>query len=198
MDDTPSWYATAQLADLEAWDDQDPDIYRAMAAPRPCGGAVSADVQIIDDDDDDYVFDGEALSSMLDSMLDLEADPNGYDDLDDLDALESLNPFDLSPSFLEDAGLLPDNSIVPLDAEAVHDPPTPLADAFIAPLDPIDQELPGALLSLPPGVLSLVPVYESHCSTPSTSAAAGTELQRQRPARIARRLWQRDMEKLAS
>ncbi|NOY26984.1 MAG: hypothetical protein GXP62_14030 [Oligoflexia bacterium] len=41
------------------WDDQDPDLYRAMAAPRPLGAAVSADVEIIEDEDDEYGEDTE-------------------------------------------------------------------------------------------------------------------------------------------
>lgn len=190
LDSGSDAYAAAPLQALDDWDEQDPDAYRSMAAPRPTAEAVSAESIEVEDDEGEYQGTLEQVAEVLE--LDQSASP--YDELDDLDALESLDPLGLSVSFLEDAGLLPVANVAPLEEEEEEeDPVTDLTDECIAPLRGLGAaELP----ELVPGLLQDFPLYEEL----SGSYALGEVLVAFNPpvpARIARRLWKRDLDRLA-
>jgi hypothetical protein len=182
-------YAAAPVQALDDWAEQDPEAYRSMAAPRPTAAAVAAASVEVEDEEGEYQGTLEQVAEVLE--LDQSASP--YDELDDLDALESLDPLGLSVSFLEDAGLLPVANVTPLEEEEEEDPVTDLTDECIAPLRGLGAaELP----ELVPGLLQDFPLYEEL----SGSYALGEVLVAFNPpvpARIARRLWKRDLDRLA-
>lgn len=177
-------YAAAPVQALDDWAEQDPEAYRSMAAPRPTAAAVAAASVEVEDEEGEYQGNLEQVAE----VLELDETTSPYDALDDLDALESLDPLGLSISFLEDAGLLPVANVAPQDEveETVED----LTEEFITPL------LPAALPELLPGLLQDFPLYEEL----SGGFAVGevlVSLDPPVPARIARRLWKRDLDRLA-
>lgn len=97
-----SWYASAQMTACDDWAEQDPDIYRTLAAPRMAGHAGSQieepDVEVVDDDDGlesmsaeltgEFMAELESMLSMSPELLDEEAMVSmGFSGLDAMPAM---------------------------------------------------------------------------------------------------------------
>ena len=191
LEDGSDAYAAQPVEALDDWAEQDPEAYRSMAAPRPMASTAGPDSIEVEDDDGEY----QGTLEQVGEELDLAQGHSPYDDLDDLDALQSLDPLGLSISFLEEAGLLPAGVGADEDADedADDDPITDLTEECLAPLREPDVT---PLAELPPGLLQDFPLYEEL----SGSYALGevlVALHPPVPTRIARRLWKRDLDRLA-
>ena len=175
------WYAQADLVPLDEWEqEQDPELYRALAGPRA------------------------ALPGAMAPIVALPADEEVEEAWEEMDTLlpEDELEVDHSGMICE----LPSATVVAVmddDEEAGDDPGwvgAVVLELRQAPrwLRNLEEVHPAVIATPRRPSPMLVPAYELQCGfvppDPDERGAHGRRL----TARVARRLWQRDMERIAS
>ena len=215
-DERSDAYAAPQLAALDEWADQDPEAYRSMAAPRRSDTESDAYCGALEPVDQD--LDRPEGHLIVDDLSDLDSlesfDPLGVS----VSLLEEAGLLPPAPSRvlepaevvveevveveieettvldLDDPMFLDADDTTVLDLETVDDPFSELTDEFITPLR--DEDLAGRGEPHTGPMLVPVPLYEELSGgfeVGEVLAGLGPPV----PARIARRLWRRDVERLA-
>lgn len=227
-----SWYASADLTTCAAFEEQDPDLYRLMAAPR---GIPAAEPEPALEAATWEIGDGEGAEGFeeLDTVLPEDLDP--IEEPPPIEPSRTLDELLYAQAAGADAGEAPDDAgdlatlddllVAPLDPEeaptldALHtapgrdpsDEPQPLDDDSITALDDApwlrraatpprwqraleEAPTPRRRAARPPSPL-LVPAYELQCGQVDPALVAEVR-DRSTPSRIARRLWQRDLDRI--
>lgn len=210
-DSGANWYAEAALTSCSEWEEQDPELYRAMAAPRPApDGTADEDSGFADMETWDHeVFPAEATPFEVGED---ERQPEGYEELDTL--LPEDEP--TLPGTAAPQGLEPQHDEEPADladfpgaieewcdseADAEDEPSWIGRTALqvgVAPawLEALHQRRTRARQRAPEPSPILVPAYELQCGTVEGEPPSRLSQRRSAPSRIARRLWQRDLERI--